>query len=179
MCSLEEIQSAWQNTNNPLLLRRFIGNEALGWKVALSDRMVSMHTIMLLGLVIFAVFRQRLARLPSWAFVVLRTPIALDGGSHALSDVLGGGVGLGFRDSNAWLAALTNTALPAGFYVGDALGPFNWLMRLLTGSLMGLAAVWVFFPTLDDLTRRGTPGTVQRHTRARAAAPEISQETGL
>ncbi|MBI3243197.1 MAG: hypothetical protein HYZ49_12985, partial [Chloroflexi bacterium] len=49
MYALQEIQAAWQNTNNPLILRQFAGNEALGWKVAWSDRMVSMYTSIFLG----------------------------------------------------------------------------------------------------------------------------------
>lgn len=149
MYSLEEIQAAWQNTNNPLILRRFIGNEAMGWKVAWSDRMVSLYTSMLVGIVIFAVFRKRLPRQPIWALVLLLAPMAIDGGSHALSDVLGGGIGLGFRDSNAWLAALTGSTFPATSYAGDALGSFNWLMRLSTGILMGLAIVWLLLPMID------------------------------
>src|SRR5512135_1573730 len=41
---LAEIQTAWQNTNNPLILRQFIGNPVMGWKLAWSDRMVAMFT---------------------------------------------------------------------------------------------------------------------------------------
>jgi hypothetical protein len=44
MYSLSEIQSSWQNTLDPIVLRRFIGNPEMGWKVAWSDRMVSMFT---------------------------------------------------------------------------------------------------------------------------------------
>ena len=40
MCSLEEIQSAWQKTDTPIILRQFIGDSQIGWKVAWSDRMV-------------------------------------------------------------------------------------------------------------------------------------------
>src|SRR5450830_1257432 len=29
--SLTEIQAAWQNTNNPFILRQFIGNQQMGW----------------------------------------------------------------------------------------------------------------------------------------------------
>ena len=61
-----------------------------------------------------------------------------------------GGIGLGFRDNNAWLAALTNQALPATFYAGDALGSFNSWMRLITGLLFGLAVVWFLYPRLHE-----------------------------
>ena len=43
MYSVEEIQIAWQRTADPLILRQFIGNPDMGWKVAWSDRMISMY----------------------------------------------------------------------------------------------------------------------------------------
>ena len=70
--------------------------------------------------------------------------MALDGGTHMLSDFAG--IGNGFRDTNAWLTALTNNAFPAEFYTGDALGSFNSIMRFITGLLAGLAIVWLAFP---------------------------------
>jgi hypothetical protein len=56
----------------------------------------------------------------------------------------------GFRYTNAWLAALTNNAFAPTFYAGDALGSFNWWMRLLTGLLAGFTTVWIVFPSLED-----------------------------
>jgi hypothetical protein len=43
MYSVEEIQVAWQRTTDPLILRQFVGNPGMGWKVAWSDRMISMY----------------------------------------------------------------------------------------------------------------------------------------
>ncbi|MBI3760570.1 MAG: DUF2085 domain-containing protein [Chloroflexi bacterium] len=156
MYSLEEIQAAWQKTNNPIVLRRFIGNETMGWKVAWSDRMVSLYTSMLAGMILSTALRKRLPPLPIWAFMLLLVPMAVDGGTHAVSDVLGGGVGLGFRDSNTWLATMTSYQFPLTFYAGDAIGSFNWLMRLITGILMGLAVVWLILPMMDNW--QGTSG---------------------
>jgi hypothetical protein len=79
-----------------------------------------------------------------WGFVLLALPMVLDGGSHAVSDFAG--IGAGFRYHNDWLAALTNQAFPAAFYAGDAVGSFNAWMRLLTGLLFSLGAVWLGFP---------------------------------
>jgi uncharacterized membrane protein len=146
MYSLSEIQAAWQQTNNPLLLRQFTGNPAMGWKVAWSDRMVAMYTSIPLFGLLYWPFRRRLRSLPLWAFALLLLPMAIDGGSHTVSDLAG--IGNGFRDSNAWLAALTDQAFPATFYAGDALGSFNSWMRLLTGLLFGLGVVWLVYPSL-------------------------------
>jgi uncharacterized membrane protein len=146
--SLAEVQNAWQNTNNPLILRQFVGNPIMGWKVAWSDRMISMYTsIWLFGLLWWAL-RKRLKPLSWWGLVLLLLPMALDGASHLISDL--SGIGPGFRDSNTWLAALTQQALPPTFYSGDAWGSFNSLIRLVTGLLFGLGIVWFCFPYLDD-----------------------------
>ncbi len=150
MYALQEIQVVWQETNNPIILRQFVGNEAMGWKVAWSDRMVSMYTSIFLGGLLYWPLRKRLKPLALWAFILLILPMAIDGGTHAVSDVLGRGVGLGFRDSNAWLAALTNNAFQATFYAGDALGSFNWWMRLSTGLLLGLGVVWLVYPMMEE-----------------------------
>lgn len=147
MYTLREIQAAWQQTNNPLLLRQFTGNLELGWKVAWSDRMVAMFTSIPLFGLLYWPFKKWLKPLPIWAFVLLLLPMAIDGGTHTISDVTGG-IGNGFRDSNMWLAVLTGQTLPATFYMGDALGSFNSWMRLLTGLLFGLGVVWLVYPRL-------------------------------
>ena len=64
--------------------------------------------------------------------------------THTVSDCAG--IGQGFRDTNAWLAAITNNSFHASFYAGDALGSFNSMMRFLTGVLAGLGMVWLSFP---------------------------------
>jgi hypothetical protein len=146
--SLSEIQAAWQNTTNPLILRQFIGNPEMGWKVAWSDRMVSMFTsIWIFGLLWFPL-RHRLPKLPLWGLALFLLPMALDGTTHFISDIAG--IGLGFRDTNMWLAALTRSAFSQAFYSGDAWGSFNSIMRLLTGLLFGLGIVWFTFPYLDE-----------------------------
>lgn len=144
MYSLSEIRAAWQNTDNPFILRQFIGNKTMGWKVAWSDRMISFYTSVWFFAVIWYPLRHRIKALSWWGFALLLLPIALDGGSHAISDLAG--IGQGFRDTNIWLATLTNHALPATFYAGDALGSFNSLMRFITGLLAGLAVAWLTFP---------------------------------
>jgi uncharacterized membrane protein len=132
-------------------LRQFLGSQALGWKVAWSDRMVAMFLSPLLVAIIYAVARRlrpAIRPLPWRAFFLFILPMALDGVSHMISDV-GSGIGLGFRDSNVWLAALTNRALPAWFYAGDALGSFNSWMRLLSGLSFGIGLGWIIYPMMD------------------------------
>ncbi len=149
MYPLSEIQAAWQNTIDPISLRGFIGNPVMGWKVAWSDRMVSMFTSMWLFGLLWWPLRRWLKPMPWWGLVLFLLPMAVDGSSHFISDLYG--IGQGFRDSNAWLAALTQNALPASFYTGDAWGSFNSSMRLLTGILFGLGLVWFGFPYVDEV----------------------------
>lgn len=144
MYSLKEIQTAWQDTINPLILRRFIGDETMGWKIAWSDRMISFYTSVWMFALLWYPFRRKVKPISWWGFILLLLPIAIDGGTHAVSDLAG--IGQGFRDTNQWLVVLTNNAFPATLYAGDALGSFNSLMRLLTGPLAGFAIVWFAFP---------------------------------
>lgn len=151
MYSLEEIQTVWQKTDNPNILRQFVGNSQLGWKVGWSDRMVSLYTSIFFGLLLYGLINKRLKPLPLLAFVLFVLPLALDGGTHLLSDVMSlGRIGAGFRDSNIWLAILTNNILPTWFYSGDALGSFNSWMRLLTGLVFGIGIVWLVAPLIAD-----------------------------
>jgi uncharacterized membrane protein len=131
-----------------LAFRRFTGSEALGWKVAWSDRMVYMYTTPLIVAIAYAFARHRRVKpLPVWAFFLLLLPMAVDGGTHWLSDL--SGIGQGFRYTNAWLASLTGNILPATFYAGDAFGSFNSLMRLISGVSFGIGVGGLLYPQLD------------------------------
>jgi uncharacterized membrane protein len=141
-------------TNNEIAnmqaMRDFIGSSALGWKVAWSDRMVSMYGgIWLVGMVFGLLRHQRNIKPLHWlGFGLLLLPMVIDGGTHWISDVTGG-MEMGFRYDNQWLANLTGNVLPHWFYYGDTLGSFNSWMRLITGLLFGLAFVWLAFPYMD------------------------------
>lgn len=148
MYTLNEVQAVWQNTSNPLTLRQFIGNAEMGWKVAWSDRMVSMYTTLIPAGILFRLIRNRLKPLKWWGFALLTLPMIIDGGTHMLSDFQG--IGQGFRDNNAWLAWLTGNFFPATFYVGDALGTFNSWMRIVTGVLFAVGCVWFAYPYLEE-----------------------------
>jgi uncharacterized membrane protein len=147
MYPLSALQTAGANTTSMLTLRQFIGTPGMGWKIAWSDRMISFYTSIWAFAVLWHAFRRTGRPLPWWAMLLLLLPMVLDGGSHAVSDLYG--IGQGFRDTNAWLAALTAHAFPAGFYAGDALGSFNSWMRLLTGVLAGFGLAWFAFPYME------------------------------
>jgi uncharacterized membrane protein len=148
MYSLAEIQAAGGNITNPFLMRQFIGNPEMGWKVAWSDRMVSMYTSILFGGLLYGLVRKQLKPLSFWMFALLLLPMGLDGGTHMISDL--NGMGQGFRDTNFWLQILTNNTFSTAFYQGDALGSFNSWARLISGLLFGIALVAFAFPYIND-----------------------------
>ena len=152
---LSEIRTVWPETANPMLLRQFIGTADMGWKVAWSDRMVSMYTSLWLTMTLGWMLRRPLPTLPLWGLALLAIPMVVDGSSHLISDVAG--IGRGFRDSNLWLAALTANRLPGTFYAGDAWGSFNSLMRLVTGLLFGASVAWFGVPYLSALAIEPDP----------------------
>jgi uncharacterized membrane protein len=87
MVLLPEIQTAWQNVLNPLVLRKFIGNPRMGWKVACSDRMMSLYSrIWIFGLLWWPL-RHRITLLPCWGLVLLVLPLAIDGTTDLVSDL--------------------------------------------------------------------------------------------
>jgi uncharacterized membrane protein len=144
------------NANTYQGLRALIGAPELGYKVAWSDRMVSLYGGIVLGGVLFALLRRWL-RSPRWVvFLFMVMPIVLDGTTHMVSDW--SGLGNGFRYDNAWLAYATLNVFPASFYVGNELGSFNSWARLITGLLAGLGVTWMLYPLVEDAFRnmRGT-----------------------
>lgn len=146
--SLAEIQSVWQNTNNVGILRQFVGNPQMGWKIAWSDRMVSMYSTLWLFGILWGLSRKKDKHLPLWGLLLFLLPMAIDGIAHTISDFKG--IGMGFRDSNAWLAVLTGNRFPALFYAGDAWGSFNAWMRLISGIFFGIGIVLFGYPYLNE-----------------------------
>ncbi len=159
--SLAQIQAVWPEAANPMVLRQFIGTPAMGWKVAWSDRMVSMYTSLWLSLVVGWVLRRRLPVLPLWGLIMLTLPMALDGTSHLLSDLAG--IERGFRESNLWLVALTANRLAPAFYAGDVWGSFNSIMRLVTGILFGSSIGWFSVPYLSAFEAQPAHSGLPRH----------------
>ena len=75
----------------------------------------------------------------------------IDGTTHTISDVLiDNQFGAGFRDSNVWLAQLTNNALPLWFIASDALGSFNSMARWISGTLFGIGLAWFLLPWVEN-----------------------------
>ncbi len=163
MYSLNEIQAVWQQTEDPLILRQFIGNPDMGWKVAWSDRMISMYGGVWLAGLFWGTLRKFNRKISIWIFLLLALPMALDGVSHFISDF--SGLAEGFRYTNHWLAVLTRNSFPDSFYAGDALGSFNSWARWLSGLSFGFGFVWWAFPYVSEsFVQRAQTGSVNTAT---------------
>jgi uncharacterized membrane protein len=148
-----QIAQAWGRSlpeiSNELVRRQFIGSMELGWKVAWSDRMISMYgSIFLFGL-LYALLRERGVRIRGmtwWLFVLFMIPMGLDGTTHLINDALR----LDFRQTNEWAVIITGGIFPAGFYSDDAFGSLNSLLRLITGILFGFGIVGFLWPLMES-----------------------------
>ncbi len=103
--TLEELEAAGSLPGTGLLeRRRFIGDETLGWKVALCERDVAIYGAMVLAGIAFALLRDRVRRLPLPVFVLFVIPIAVDGLSQLF----------GLRTSTWWLRTITGALFGVG-----------------------------------------------------------------
>jgi uncharacterized membrane protein len=104
--------------------RGFLGDEALGYKVALCQRDVAMYVALLLGGLAYAYLRRRGWRaMPLWLFILGGVlPMGLDGGSQFVSLVL--------------------PFFPARESV--------WQLRTLTGALFGFSIAWLAYPYIQE-----------------------------
>lgn len=117
---------AW--TDDLLVLsREFVGNERMGYKVALCERDIAIYgTIFLAGL-LFVPVRGRLRPVPIWLYLLLGlVPIGLDGFSQLLSNP------------------------PFALWPLRESTPF---FRTLTGALFGLMNAWLALPHLEQSMR--------------------------
>jgi uncharacterized membrane protein len=166
MYSYAEIKAVW-----PLDgfegLRQFVGNAAMGYKVAWSDRMISTYGGLWLGGVVFALLGKRAPRISLLVWLLVGVlPLGLDGLTHMLNDVLAGTTGGGFRDTNSWLQALTFNTLPPSFYAGDQFGSFNSWARWITGLSFSLTTVLAAFPLIENSMRDLVQSAEYQRSRA-------------
>ena len=102
---------------NLFLQRVFIGNESVGYKVALCQRDVAIYAGVVVAGLLFAALRRRVRRLPLSLYLLLLLPIAIDGGSQLI----------GLRESNWLLRTLTGALFGAASvwiaypYIDDAM----------------------------------------------------------
>lgn len=124
-----------------LAARRFVGNEQMGYKMALCERDIAIYGFVLIGGLVYGLLRRRLAirPLPFLLFVLIGMgPIALDGFSQLFSYYavpLSGGDPAPFQE---WIARI--------FPLRES--P-PWL-RTATGAIFGFMLVWLVYPHIEN-----------------------------
>ncbi|MBK9050923.1 MAG: DUF2085 domain-containing protein [Chloroflexi bacterium] len=116
--------------------RSFLGNEAMGYKMALCERDIGIYLFVLIGGLIFAVLRPRynIKPLPILAFLIIGMgPIGLDGFSQLF--------GYMFQGSQTGI-----TDFLANIFAVRESPP---LLRTLTGAWFGLTLVWLAYPHVN------------------------------
>lgn len=127
-------------------LRAFLGNPEVGYKVAFDMRLTALYSALFVSSLLWTAFGGWLPRLKPIGYLLLILPIILDGGTHLLSEI----TGLGFRDTNTWAMWLTGNRFATDFYTGTTIGTLNWLLRTITGALLGLATAWLLFSYIES-----------------------------
>jgi uncharacterized membrane protein len=111
--------------------REFVGNEAVGYKMALCERDIAIWGGLLLFGLIYSLTGRRLPPLPWYLWVLIGiVPIGVDGVSQLISQP------------------------PFNFYVFRESTPF---LRVLTGGLFGITTAWFGYPMTElamEETRR-------------------------
>jgi uncharacterized membrane protein len=107
--------------------RQFLGNDAMGYKLALCERDIAIYGAILLFGIVFSLTGRKITPLPWYLWILIGLgPIGLDGFSQLLSQT-----GLAIFD---WLPLREST-------------PF---LRALSGGLFGLMTAWFGYPYLEE-----------------------------
>jgi uncharacterized membrane protein len=120
--------------------RRFVGNEQMGYKIALCERDIGIYGFVLIGGLIYGMIRNRVnvKPLPLILFLIIGLgPIAIDGFSQLFS---------------YWVTPATGSAGSGLLSQVQQLLPLREstpTMRALTGALFGLMLVWLAYPQVN------------------------------
>lgn len=115
--------------NDPLDMltaRRFVGDEHLGYKVALCERDIAIWGSLLGFGLIFTFAKNKIRALPWLAWLILGVlPMGLDGGSQLLGLI---------TNAPGWIPVRESTPL----------------LRIITGGLFGITTAWFMYPLIED-----------------------------
>jgi len=103
---------------------QFVGNDKLGYKVALCQRDIAIYGAILAFGIIFSLSGKRIPSLPIWGWFILGIiPIGLDGVSQIISQL-------------PWDIVPVRESTP--------------LLRTITGGLFGFATAWFGYPIVEE-----------------------------
>ncbi len=145
--------------------RRFIGNEQMGYKMALCERDIGIYGFVLVGGLLYAMLRNRfdIKPLPLLLFIVIGAgPIAVDGFSQLFS---------------YWVTPADGSAATGVMALIQRVFPLREstpLLRSFTGAWFGFTLVWLAFPQVD----RGMRDTRREVAVKLHKAGELEEDLG-
>jgi len=145
-------------TEDIWLVRSYVGDDQIGYKVALCQRDVAIYLAILGFGILFSFLRDlpRGRRLPAlhWALWLLIGifPIGLDGGTQLLSQFI--------PVLNPWLPFRESTPL----------------LRTLTGALFGFTSAWFAYPLVDESFTESIRILERKRHYAHAQQPATTQD---
>jgi uncharacterized membrane protein len=124
------VNGEFGETTNLLDARNFIGNETIGYKIALCQRCLAIYGSMGLFSIAYALSGNKI-KPPAWYWWIIigLGPIGLDGGSQ-----LPGMLGINLPE---WMIIRESTPI----------------FRVVTGTLFGLMTFWYLLPQVEDSMR--------------------------
>lgn len=133
---MENVLSYTQATglaeHDTLAAKQFIGNDRLGFKVALCQRDVAIYFSILLFGLLYALFKRRIKSIPWYIWVLFGlAPIGLDG----ISQLIG--------------------RLGASVFSGFPMRESTPFLRILTGGMFGFFTAWFGYPIVEDSVSLG------------------------
>lgn len=148
-----------QWTSYFMAARRFVGNEQMGYKMALCERDIAIYGFVFLGGLLFGLLRSRfnIRPLPFLLFLIIGMgPIAWDGFSQLFGYYtlpLDGGDPAPFQEALATLFAARESP--------------PWL-RFSTGALFGFMLAWLAYPQVEQGMKASEQQALARINRAQS-----------
>ncbi|NPA93374.1 MAG: DUF2085 domain-containing protein [Chloroflexi bacterium] len=143
-------QATGLDENDLLQARAFIGNDKIGYKVAMCERDVAIYGGILLFGLLFGLFRCKLPPLPWYWWLILGwLPIGLDGFSQLLSQIPHSP--LPYRESTP-------------------------LLRTVTGFLFGFTTAWFGYPLVEESMQESRKALEARFYIADQVAQQAIQD---
>ena len=116
-----------------LSARNFVGNETMGYKVALCERDVAIYVALLIFAIVFVLSGRRIRGLPWYLWIAIGlVPIALDGLSQ--------------------LPSLASGLIPYLPIIRES----TPILRTITGVLFGFCTGWYMFPLIEESMNEST-----------------------
>lgn len=149
-------EASGMDENDIFAARNFLGNEQMGYKMALCQRDMAIYGAILLFGLLFSVTGKKIKPLPWYLWIIIGLgPIGLDGFSQLLSQT-------GFGIFN-WLPLRESTPL----------------LRSMTGLFFGLATAWFGFPYLEDSVQANRREMALKYAITSQIQNQVGDERGL